>query len=116
MKIEIECKKEDLEKVNEALQPFVKDFEVGYKESLEKAIKSKKAQLIGFSKKIEMFMPPEIVCHTMIKNGKVYIINSLPDNKIAKVTGQYRKLVAGVTGYLEHTGFNNFKVKMVKHE
>ena len=115
MKIEIQGMKEDLKKIDEALEPFVKDFEEGYKESMQKALTSRKARFLGLTKKIANLMPEEIVCYHMIENGKVYVVNTLPDNAIAKRTGQYKKIEEGLSRYLTDLGFK-VKVKCIKHE
>lgn len=116
MKLEIKCGKEDLKGVAKAMKPFCEDFETSYKEEVQKAIHSKKAQMMGLSKRIELAMPDEISMFAYVEKDKVIMVNSLPDSRIAKMTGQYKKMVKSVEDYLGHVGFKDFSVKIVKHK
>lgn len=107
---------DDLKGINDSLDYFIKEFEKGYEESLGKAKKSRKAKMFGLTKKIENIMPDFIMHTHYIKDDKVILKNTLPDNALARKVGMYKRSIKGVEGYLKWKGFKDVKVKIIKHE
>jgi histidinol phosphatase-like PHP family hydrolase len=114
MRIEITEKNgKDLKMVDASLDEFIEDVEKQYKESLEKAVKSTKAKVMGFTGSIKNSMPEDITHIHFIENNIVILRNSLPFNRIAKSAGSYKKMERGLEGYLQAKGFD-CEVKVTK--
>lgn len=107
---------DDLKGINDSLGYFIKEFERGYEESLKKAKSSRKARIFGLSKMIDRSMPEFIMHVHYIKDDKVILKNTLPDNVLARKSGMYKKSIAGLEGYLKYKGFKNVEIKLVKHK